>query len=131
MKKNKLNSQQPSKKLGKKATTFPKGIVQLSSADTLLKCNQKNCAFNIKGGCKCCSECKAPPNKVNESCMTCWNCENKDGAVRWAMDTGEAEAAGIVDEPEIKPEIKQEYEMPDEIELEKLEQPKYEMRYVG
>ena len=89
----------------------------------LFKCNQKNCAFNIKGGCKCCSECKAPPNKVNESCMTCWDCENKDGAARWAMDTGEEKAAK-------EPVIKQEYEMPDE-QLEQLNQPKYEMRYVG
>jgi len=34
-------------------------------------------------GCQACSQCGTEPNMVSESCQMCWDCENKDGALRW------------------------------------------------
>ena len=65
----------------KKPRTKPNKTKQITGE--LFKCNQKHCAYNVNGGCKPCEECGAEPNKVNDRCMKCWNCENKEGELRW------------------------------------------------
>jgi len=71
----------------------------------LFKCNQKGCAFNngVAMGCRACPDCKAEPNMVSDNCMRCWNCENKEGAVRWADNNKDNKE----DEKETKKEEKE------------------------
>ena len=70
---------------------------------TLFKCNQKKCGFKEQG-CKACSECNAPPNEVSEKCLTCWDCENKDGALRWGDNTQNQEQK-LIQKQKIQQEI--------------------------
>jgi hypothetical protein len=47
-----------------------------------IPCQQNQCGY-LKGGCKACQDCKAEPFKINEKCQTCFDCEYKEGFVRW------------------------------------------------
>jgi len=51
-----------------------------------LECNQIKCGF-FREGCKPCDECKAKANLVDDSCMRCWDCENKEGELRWGENS--------------------------------------------
>jgi hypothetical protein len=55
----------------------------------LIPCNQYRCAFLKNGKCQKCDECGAKPFFVDEDCVRCFNCENKEGALRWGDDTSE------------------------------------------
>ena len=46
-------------------------------------CRQKQCGYFQNGGCQKCEECGAEPNKVEDTCQTCFDCENKPDALRW------------------------------------------------
>jgi len=46
-------------------------------------CRQTRCGYFINGGCQKCEECGAEPNKVEDRCQTCFDCENKPDALRW------------------------------------------------
>ena len=48
----------------------------------IMPCEQKMCGFR-KSGCKTCESCGTKPHYVAEKCETCWNCEFKEGRLRW------------------------------------------------
>jgi len=49
----------------------------------LIDCSQKRCGYLVEKTCRACEECKAPPLKVDEGCVRCFNCENKEGELRF------------------------------------------------
>lgn len=50
----------------------------------LRNCKQKKCGFMMMGfGCRTCEECNTEPYLVHEDCVSCWNCENDEGILRW------------------------------------------------
>jgi len=60
--------------------------------EELSDCYAKQCEFHKKG-CKPCSECHAEPNKINDRCNRCFDCEQREGKLRWNITLGEIEEA--------------------------------------
>ena len=59
------------------------------------------CAFR-NNGCKSCEECNAEPNMVNEKCERCFECENKEGRLRWGDNENKGEnKIAQINKPEI------------------------------
>jgi hypothetical protein len=47
------------------------------------RCQQTQCGFFQKGGCKSCADCNAAPFNVRKSCDRCDACENVSDSLRW------------------------------------------------
>jgi len=70
-----------------------------------MKCEQKLCAFHKKD-CKKCESCGAKPNYIDEKCSRCFECENKEGRLRWDdTDITNKEANAQVNKPNKPHEI--------------------------
>ena len=52
----------------------------------IMECQQDKCSFKNKG-CKPCSVCGTKPNFVKEDCQRCFDCEYKEGSLRWDDNT--------------------------------------------
>ena len=48
----------------------------------MTNCQQKKCIFNQIEGCPFCLECQSEPNKVEENCVSCHNCQYDEGFIR-------------------------------------------------
>jgi len=55
-----------------------------------MECQQYKCSFR-KNGCRPCEDCGAEPNFVNENCQRCFDCEYKEGKLRWSDGSEEKE----------------------------------------
>jgi len=64
-------------------------------------CGQKQCGYNVQGGCKSCSECSAGPNVIAVSCSVCLACETLPDMLRWDDERLEKERALKVFVPEV------------------------------
>ena len=60
-------------------------------------CKAEQCDF-FKQGCKPCEDCQAEPNVINDECIKCFNCEQREGKLRWKLTDEEMKARGIVKE---------------------------------
>ena len=67
-----------------------KGVGSFGQKRTILPCNQKKCGF-LNNGCQECSECHAKPNMVDCKCVKCYECEFREGEVRWGDKQHKAE----------------------------------------
>jgi len=68
---------------------------------TLRPCGQKQCSYNVRGGCKSCSDCGSEPNVIAVSCSVCLACENLPDMLRWDDERLEKERALKVFVPEV------------------------------
>tara|TARA_Y100000034_G_scaffold120859_1_gene164387 strand:+ start:1273 stop:1491 length:219 start_codon:yes stop_codon:yes gene_type:complete len=50
------------------------------------RCEQIKCSYYILGGCKNCDTCNAEPYNIKLDCGRCFNCENREGSIRWRKD---------------------------------------------
>ena len=48
----------------------------------IMECKRDICAFKNKG-CRTCSECGVKPDFVSDNCQRCFDCEYKEGSLRW------------------------------------------------
>ena len=64
--------------------------VKVKKSSDLIECRQEKCAYKNKG-CKPCEDCRAEPNLVSEKCQRCFDCEYKEGSLRWGNGHKEKE----------------------------------------